>query len=371
MNRIIIAALVLSAVTANAQIKDGMVGINTDEPRATMHIEPGVSESKGLIIPRITAAQMKTMTNLAHFGADHHAIITYLKEQLPAADRTGKLVDVADPGYYFYNHTAGKWQKFGGGGGQQDLRVVGSHNHLTNDAGIGGSGTNLGTGSNNIGIGYSVYDLHSGIFTGKQNIGIGSRTLASNVGGITGDHNIAFGFQAMYSNWGDVSGSKNIALGHGALYSNWSGYTGSNNIGIGEYALYNTYGNTGDKNIAIGYQAGSDSGHGNGNVFLGNSTLGPDTAGVLDNVVAIGHGISPTPSNSTDNVILLGNNDITNAPKIGMGTYKPQAKLDVNGGVRVGEDNNPCTYTNKGTIRFDNGTNKFQGCDGSNWINLH
>ena len=254
MKRLIFSALVLSAVTANAQVKNGMVGINTDEPRATMHIEPGVSESKGLIIPRITAAQMKTMTNLAHFGADHHAIITYLKEQLPAADRTGKLVDVADPGYYFYNHTAGKWQKFGGGGGQQDLRVVGSHNHLTNDAGIGGSGTNLGTGSNNIGIGYSVYDLHSGIFTGKQNIGIGSRTLASNVGGITGDHNIAFGFQAMYSNWGDVSGSKNIALGHGALYSNWSGYTGSNNIGIGEYALYNTYGNTGDKNIAIGYQ---------------------------------------------------------------------------------------------------------------------
>ena len=102
MNRIIIAALVLSAVTANAQVKNGMVGINTDEPRATMHIEPGVSESKGLIIPRITAAQMKTMTNPAHFGADHHAIITYLKEQMPTADRTGKLVDVADPGYYYY-----------------------------------------------------------------------------------------------------------------------------------------------------------------------------------------------------------------------------------------------------------------------------
>ena len=55
-------------MTANAQVKNGMVGINTDEPRATMHIEPGVSESKGLIIPRITAAQMKTMTSLAHFG---------------------------------------------------------------------------------------------------------------------------------------------------------------------------------------------------------------------------------------------------------------------------------------------------------------
>ena len=38
MNRIIIAALVLSGMTANAQVKNGMVGINTDEPRATLHI---------------------------------------------------------------------------------------------------------------------------------------------------------------------------------------------------------------------------------------------------------------------------------------------------------------------------------------------
>ena len=68
MKRLIFSALVLSGMTANAQVKNGMVGINTDEPRATMHIEPGVCESKGLIIPRITAAQMKTMTSLAHFG---------------------------------------------------------------------------------------------------------------------------------------------------------------------------------------------------------------------------------------------------------------------------------------------------------------
>ena len=91
MRRIIISALVLSAVTANAQVKEGMVGINTDEPRATMHIEPGASESKGLIIPRITAAQMKTMTSLAHFGADHHAIITYLiSERRPACRRPNR-----------------------------------------------------------------------------------------------------------------------------------------------------------------------------------------------------------------------------------------------------------------------------------------
>jgi len=181
MKRLIFSALVLSAVTANAQVKNGMVGINTDEPRATMHIEPGVSESKGLIIPRITAAQMKTMTSLAHFGADHHAIITYLKETLPVADRTGKLVDVADPGYYYYDNTTGvqKWKTFGGGA-EQDLRAVettgypGSYNHLTKDAGIGGNGTSLGEGGGNIGIGQETFHFaNSSDMQGNQNIGIG------------------------------------------------------------------------------------------------------------------------------------------------------------------------------------------------------
>jgi len=335
-----------------------------------MHIEPGVSESKGLIIPRITAAQMKTMTNLAHFGADHHAIITYLKETLLAADRTGKLVDVADPGYYFYNHTAGKWQKFGGGGGEQDLRVVGTSNHLTKDAGIGGSGTNLGTGSFNIGIGSSVYNLQSGIFTGNRNIGVGHNTLASNIGGLTGDYNIALGYQAMYSNLGDISGSKNIALGHNALYSTVNGYIGSNNIGIGENALYNTSGNTGSENIGIGYFAGNDFVQGNGNIQLGNRSIGADTAGQLDNVVAIGNKMNTlTTSNTDSNTILLGEQSSNpNSPKVGVGTFKPQAKLDVAGAVRVADDSSACTTTNRGTIRFSG--NHFYGCDGTTWKQL-
>ena len=563
MKRLIFSALVLSAVTANAQVKNGMVGINTDEPRATMHIEPGVSESKGLIIPRITAAQMKTMSNLAHFGADHHAIITYLKETLPAADRTGKLVDVADPGYYYYDNTTGvqKWKTFGGGA-EQDFKALptstpGQYNYLTKGAGVLGQGTSLGTGSFNIGIGgagtfnlpnssamtgdwntgigqgvfqfpnggtmsasvnvgmgFAVYSLYNGgsmtggsnvgmgmriytfnksnaqfsgigntsigqnIFnlqngdltggnnigmgnglyslnsgnmagnnnvgigyssyyvdngditfnaqnnialgshiyrltnsntstfsgsgnigigqhmyrsngdiTGNSNIGIGNNSLYAGAGGLTGSdniamgsnslrgavavsgsNNIALGNSAMYSNGHSVTGSKNIAIGETALFANGKGIDGDNNIAIGESALYNNGSSQGNENIGIGTRGGAYHNLGNGNVFLGNGSVSTDTPRI-DNVIAIGHGILlwGTP----DNVILLGNNDTTNPPKIGMGTYDPQAKLDVNGGVRVGQDNSACTYSNKGTIRFENLTNKFQGCDGSNWVNLN
>ena len=642
MNRIIISALVLSAVTANAQVKDGMVGINTDEPRATMHIEPGVSESKGLIIPRITAAQMKTMTNLAHFGADHHAIITYLKETLPATDRTGKLVDVAAPGYYYYDNTTGvqKWKAFGGG--EQDLRMVGTNNHLTKEAGIGFNGTSLGTGAynigigavtynlpnsssmtgdgnialgrliynatgtmsggentaigrqlfqlqngnlagyNNIGMGTGLYTMQSGdmasgsnialgggiytfnkttgavftgggntsigqgifaltngdltggnnigmgqaqytltsgnmagsrnigigqnsyyvwngditgtatdnialgskiyrltntstsTFSGGNNIGIGNSLYALSSGNLAGGHNIGIGNDSYYVKNGDITNNYNIALGdrlyrlENSATSTFSGYdniaigygsfrvlsgdlTGYRNIAIGDNVFYLSGGNlsghenigigantlnggsggitgannialvsrsmqalggisggynvalgyqslstngnlAGTENIAIGYSAlrpdSSDNigshnigigswalyremGRGNANIQIGNLGTGTPVAGQLNNVVAIGNEMSGLSTTITDsNVILLGKTG-SNAPNVGVGTYKPQAKLDVAGAVRVADDASACTSANEGAIRYVSAFKKFQGCDGSNWINLH
>ena len=542
MKRLIFSALVLSAVTANAQVKNGMVGINTDEPRATMHIEPGVSESRGLIIPRITADQMKTMTNLAHFGADHHAIITYLKEQLPAADRTGKLVDVADPGYYYYDNTTGveKWRTFGGGA-EQDLRVVGN-NHITQDAGVGGTATSVGTGGGNIALGRGTLNSNTtgwgnivlGVnalnnnttgfgniaqgtlalennttgynnialganalmynSTGTDNIALGNETLIGQNGNLmTGSQNIALGRYSLRGNTTGhrniaigqtalkgqghlqpVEGSSNIAIGSGALSNTTTGSgniafggnallgntagganiaigafaigapnvysqgsqnigignstlqyltTGSNNIALGSNALGNistgyyniaigkqalegmnhtTNPMTGVYNIALGYQAlrqnsgdhntangyralennisgkynvslGNQSGDwikGNGNIHIGNHQLAIPMTGQLNNVVAIGNGVSTNSSNSTDNVILLGKTGL-DAPRVGVGTYKPQAKLDVAGAVRVANDTSACTSANEGAIRYNKPTKKFQGCDGTGWVNLN
>ena len=431
MKNIILSALVLSGMAVHAQDKKGMVGINTDEPRATLHIEPGVSESNGLIIPRITAAQMVSMSSLPHFGADHHAIITYLKETLPTADRTGKLADVADPGYYYYDNTTGvqKWKTFGGGG-EQDLRYI-NGNHITQDAGTGSNGTDVGAGFSNIGIGRNTYSLNnsSGTNTGYNNIAIGGSaisaknitgsgnialghrimeiggditgwnniaiggvwTMSANPGGsgvgLSGSNNIALGVRAMEAN-GNISGNSNIALGNWALYSS-SNLSGNNNIALGEYAMTLINGNNGSENIAIGTRAlsisslsplgnknigiGNYTGQwmvGNGNIQIGNNTI-PTYTGALDNVVAIGNGINLNMYTSSDDVILLGIESwLPNSPRVGMGTYTPQAKLDVAGGVRVGKEA-ACTTANEGTIIYDSTTKKFQGCDGTSWVNLN
>jgi hypothetical protein len=56
---------------------------------------------------------------------------------------------------------------------------------------------------------------------------------------------------------------------------------------------------------------------------------------------------------------------ISNTGYVGIGTTAPQARLDVNGEVRVGNSGAQCTSNNAGAIRWT-GTG-FQGCNGSNW----
>jgi formylglycine-generating enzyme required for sulfatase activity len=53
---------------------------------------------------------------------------------------------------------------------------------------------------------------------------------------------------------------------------------------------------------------------------------------------------------------------------IGIGTTTPQARLDVNGGIRVGNDTATCTSSNVGTLRYNNGG--LQVCTASSWSYL-
>ena len=319
MNKIIVSALLLSGMVANAQQQQ--VGINTATPKATLHVEAGASQNKGVIIPRITAAEMKTMT--AGLGADHHSMMTYLKGQMPTADRTGKLVEVNDEGYYFYNHTAAKWEKVTTG--EHDLRIL-ANNHITKDAGVGGNGTSVGgaMAQYNIAIGHEAFYSNT---KGYTNNAIGAFALRENTEGF---YNVAIGGSALRAN---TKGNDNIAIGVGAARFNT---IGKYNVAIGAGALRNSV--SGDNNINMGYF----SGHwvkGNGNIHIGNHTDSTPTT-ELDNVIAIGSftndGTYPlTAATGQDNVILLGNTS-PNAPKVGIGTYKPGAKLEVNTGSTAG-----------------------------------
>jgi len=89
---------------------------------------------------------------------------------------------------------------------------------------------------------------------------------------------------------------------------------------------------TGSNNTAIGNGAGEWV-KGHNNVHLGSSTFPTANTAELDNVVVIGNGINATEltaSSGQDNTIILGYKKGHNrSPNIGVGTYKPDAKLHI------------------------------------------
>lgn len=53
---------------------------------------------------------------------------------------------------------------------------------------------------------------------------------------------------------------------------------------------------------------------------------------------------------------------------VGIGTTAPAAKLDVNGGVRIGSVIAACDAANQGTVRYN--ANKMEYCNGVTWVTL-
>jgi Chaperone of endosialidase len=133
-------------------------------------------------------------------------------------------------------------------------------------------------GTANTAFGFDALFNHT---TGHNNTAIGAKALYNNT---TGHFNTASGLAALYNNttgqantasgegaaYLNTTGERNTAYGRGALFSNT---TGIRNTAIGYEALTpglcTTCGPTGNKNIAIGFRAGSALTHGHNNIYLG------------------------------------------------------------------------------------------------------
>ena len=245
----------------NIYARKGRVGVNTDAPKATLDIkgmpgsDPNNDKMIGVLIPRITAAEMKAMSGDTNFGGHQHSILVYLTDTMPTADQTDKHEYVTDEGFYYWNNTALKWIPL------NDLRYVGRGNHITMDAGK--NGTSLPAGSDNIGIGKG--SLNANI--GSNNIAVGTSALLKNTEG-TG--NVAVGTNALIRN---TTGKNNVALGVNALTQNT---ISNNNVAIGVTSLHV---NTGENNVAIGAETLVNNTTGVNNVAIGPSTLKSNVTG--------------------------------------------------------------------------------------------
>lgn len=290
---ILISSLFISSALLAQEVKNVGIGTTAPDQSAVLDIQ---SVNKGLLIPRLTEAQMNTIVN-------------------PAKGLLVFKTEATNSGFFFYNGE--KWSPLANGdanaiatgdvngwslsgnaaavtgvkaaataasfigtpdGVPLNLKIGNNFVGKIFGTGIGFLGLGLNSGNNGNGNGYNLAYGHNtltSLTTGERNIAIGSFALSLNT---SGNRNFGLGYEALKVN---TSGGDNTAIGYMALSNNTTGRenmalglsslgantTGSENIGIGYASLYDL--TVGNQNVVIGSRAGRFLRTGANNVFIG------------------------------------------------------------------------------------------------------
>lgn len=229
------------------------VGINDNGavPNSSAILDVDIStNNKGLLIPRLTLAERKTIPALG-----------LTEEGLTVYDTDTKCYWLWDGTQWvrfrmFDVNSNDSWQLTGNGSTIDGVNFIGTYDNVA---------LNFKVNNQNSGridpLGSTFFGYKSGdVNTQTTNSGFGFQSLIQNT---SGGHNSAFGFNAMYGNLtgnnntsfgysgltGNISGNDNTAIGNNALALNFSG---DDNTAIGSFALYK---NSGIGNVAIGKEA--------------------------------------------------------------------------------------------------------------------
>ncbi len=199
----------------------------------------------------------------------------------------------------------------------------------------------------NPGVGKVLTSDASGLASWQNITGTGAQEINDLNDAITVANSVFLGENAGVNNG---SSTGNTATGNAALNANASG---TNNSAFGAGAI--GFNNGGDNNTAIGYLAGALDASGSPVSNLSNSVyIGSNTKASANNVsneIVIGANLTGLGSNT----VLIGDNSIVKTVlngKTGIGTNDPKSALQVNGGVQVGNDNDPATADKVGTLRY-------------------
>jgi hypothetical protein len=406
----------------------GQVSINGDgsAPAASAMLDVK-STSKGLLVPRMTAAQRDAIsspvTGLLVFVTDDNTFYLYansswtpivtgihadgdwtvsgnnmwtavsgnvgfgttnptaqveLTQSMKFPATTSSLTGIIFKGDYPFLHD------------YKGSIALGYNTFLGVDAGnfTSGGGTDY-QGCNNTGIGF--YTLH-GVTSGYANTAIGSFSLPSNT---TGVENTAVGVLAMNYN---TSGSKNTAVGYLANHYN---QTGSYNTMIGFEAGTGTAGQSKSGNVFIGYRAGKNEA-GSNKLYIENSDAttpliggdfslnevyingklriadGTQAAGRILQAASDGTGSWVTPTSiSTGDWTVSGNNMYAAVSgNVGIGTPTPGQQLEITASMKMPVTTSSTTgVIYKGDVAFIHdfkistalGYNTYLGLDAGNF----
>jgi hypothetical protein len=312
----VLGAGFLACGSSFAQTKNVGIGTATPDGSAVLDIQ---SDSKGLLIPRMSSEQMRTIHApaaglMVYQTGEKSGFYFYNgKEWRPLTDATEDAKSVAfDPDNWGLNGNSVSGTNFIGTTNAQPIRFKvnnvnsgiidisgttrntffgyqagqNSLNHnfntavgylaLTATPSIAGNTFNTALGSGALRNATGIGNIAIGVFSGQSivgnyNIGLGTNSLAATT---TGHNNLAIGQASMSLN---QSGYLNVAIGANALQTGTAAY---NTVSIGANSGQNA---TGYGNIFLGFDAGKNE-VGSQKLYISNSnTSNPLIKGEFDN----------------------------------------------------------------------------------------
>lgn len=164
------SAFLLSTLAVNAQI--GKVGVNTDNPKATLDIQPSPANSlptattnEGVIIPKLSK------TRVANIATPEDATMIYVSD-VTYTGTNPAVVDITSKGFYYYDADPvmpinSRWKKLNVNAGANLYNTDGA---LTDNRTVDMNGKNLSfIGTGNVGIGKTATSVYKLDISGELN----------------------------------------------------------------------------------------------------------------------------------------------------------------------------------------------------------
>jgi hypothetical protein len=171
MKKVLFSAFLLSAVAVNAQI--GKVGVNTNNPKATLDIQPSpanalptATTNEGVLIPKLSK------TRVANIATPEDATMIYVSD-VTYTGANPAVADITSKGFYYYDADPvmpinSKWKKLNVNAGGTNL--YNTDGALTDNRTVDMNGKNLSfTGTGNVGIGKAATSAYKLDISGELN----------------------------------------------------------------------------------------------------------------------------------------------------------------------------------------------------------
>ena len=164
MRKTLFSVFLLSTLAVNAQI--GKVGVNTNNPKATLDIQPTptnalptATTNEGILIPKLSK------TRVANIAAPEDATMIYVGD-VTYTGTNPAVADITSKGFYYYDEDPvmpvnSKWKKLNVNAGETNL--YNTDGSLTDNRTVNMNGKNLyftGTGKVGVGTNSPTEKLH-------------------------------------------------------------------------------------------------------------------------------------------------------------------------------------------------------------------